>query len=144
MAEGVNGLVTVYMLLVGAVPSYIALGAFVWPRGRIQNQVTKAPIAPRTTTPTTAPPTIAVVLDFGGETEEAAVGGDIPVVGPNVIVAGSVVNETSVAVDSSLVVVAATAVTVDCSLVAVDSGASKNRWQLDDVRYITMNSPPAS
>ena len=105
------GLVAVYMLLVGAVPWYIALEAIVWRRRRrTQKKVTKAAIAPSATP--TAPPTIAPVLDFEGGTEEVAVGEDIPVIELNVIEAGSVVN--------------ATAVTVDCSLVAVDSGASKN------------------
>ena len=107
MAGGVNGLVVVCMLLDGAVPSYIALGALAC-RRRIQDQVAKAAIAPSITTPTTAPPTIAVVLDFGGETEEVGTGEDIPVVE-----AGSVVN--------------ASAVTVDCGLIAVDSEASGKR-----------------
>ena len=122
----VNGLVAVYMVLVGAVPSYIALGALVCRRRRIQNQVTNDAIAPSTTTPTTAPPTIAVVLDFEGEAEEVGVGENVPVVASNVIEAGSAVDVTAVAVGCSLVAVAVTAVTVDCSLVAVDSGASKN------------------
>ena len=108
MAEGVNGLVAVYMLLIGAVPSYTALGVFAW---RIQNQ-TNAAIAPSTATPPTVPPTIAPVLEFEGEAEEVGVGEDVPVVAPDVIETGSVVNATSVE--------------VDCSLVAVDSGASKN------------------
>ena len=114
MIEGANGLVALYMLLAGAVPSYIALGVFVWRRRRIQNQVTKAAIAPSATAPPTTPPTIAPVLDFEEKTDEVWVGEGAPVATPAMVVieAGSVVDMTAVA--------------VDCSLVAVDSGASKN------------------
>ena len=112
MAGGVNGLVAVYMLLVGAIPSYIALGACVCRRRRIQNQVANAAIAPSATTPPTAPPTIAPVLDFEDEAEEVWVGEDVPAFAPDVIEAGSAVEVTAVA--------------VDCGLVALDSGASEN------------------
>lgn len=100
----------VYMLLVppGALPSYIALGAFVWRRRRrIQNQVIKAAMAPRTTTPPTAPPTIAPVLDFEDEEGE---GDCVPALPLDVIEAGSAEDVTAVA--------------VAWALVAVDSGVS--------------------
>jgi len=112
VAEGVKGLVVVYILLVppGMLPSYIALLAFVWWQQWIQNHITRAVIAPSTSAPPTAPSAITPVLDFEDK-EEVGEGDCVPELLLDTIEAGGVVNMTTIA--------------VACSLVAVDSGASK-------------------
>jgi len=85
----------------------------------MQNQVTRAAIAPSTTTPPTAPPTIAPVLDFEDE-EEVEEGDCVPMLALDVIEAGGV---------------DVTAVAVACGLVAVDSGASKRYTVRRQLRY---------
>ena len=98
--------------MVGTVPSYIALGGFLWRRRRIQNQVMRAAIAPTTTTPPTTHPTIRPVLGFEDEVErfEVWVGEDVPTTPPYVRTRESVVDVTP-GVDN-------------CCLVAVASGRS--------------------